>query len=172
MKRIILAAKSGTGKTTYLLNKIKAGDFDANRLFGTLAPADFEKDSEGNLKKTTINLCFLPEFECYRYSVPKKNFRPHVPGAMDGNIGFDLDESVNDKANAYFKKLQSQNLGPKDIVIVDEIGPYELIKGKGIMEALKFLDMDECECTAIITSRLQLVDVYQKRWSDIEVHYL
>ncbi|MDO5328890.1 MAG: nucleoside-triphosphatase [Coriobacteriia bacterium] len=123
-KLYILSGKRGCGKSTYLQKFVKYLDKKSITYTGVLAPGVFE-----GKKKVAIDNVLLPEGERFRFADHK------VGGGQVGfskNWKFDLD--AMDKVNEYFHHIEI-----KDFVIVDELGPLELVQNKGIFYACRLL---------------------------------
>jgi len=57
---------------------------------------------------------------------------------------------------------------PCDLLIVDELGPLELVRGEGLLSGLTAIDGDNY-CLAVVVIRPALLKIALERWSAAEV---
>jgi nucleoside-triphosphatase THEP1 len=118
----VLTGPSGTGKTSACLG---VADLAANlglRVAGIVSPAVFVDGV-----KTAID-CFDLQ------SGQRRRLATRVESPAPGELGYRFAESTVTWANAALARAT-----PCDLLLVDEIGPLELVQGKGLVTALAAL---------------------------------
>lgn len=161
MKILLYTATRGAGKTTHLTTLVTSLISEGISVHGMTSPAVFEDGL-----KVGINLVLLPHEKPQVLAVPKLNHHGYVPGAVDGNVGYTFNETTLRAANEYFAALRARADHLQGIVVIDEIGPFEVVRGRGITEALNFIDDGVFEGVVIVTVRPEMVDMLLERWPE------
>lgn len=145
----IVSGHSGSGKTAWLT---KAIDFLKKNNFvvgGVLAPGVWE-----NGEKIAIDSVLYPEASRITLAVRKPDF------AEGYSRKWKFDDQMVEKINNHLKQLNSC-----DYVVIDEIGPLEIIKHQGYTNAIKILEEAKFD-NVIVAIRPSLVnklkDIIQK----------
>ncbi|MFW5771887.1 MAG: nucleoside-triphosphatase [Phototrophicaceae bacterium] len=145
---LLVTGDSGAGKTTWCAALIDAARAAGLTVGGLLCPAVFNDGA-----KTGIDMRNLLTGETRRLAQRRT---PQSTGVM--TIHWHFDESVLDWGNAVLRELP-----PVDTLIIDELGPLELIRGEGLLEALTVLDRGAFQVACVIV-RLGLVEAARQRW--------
>lgn len=140
-KRIyVISGHSGDGKTTWISNAVKYLQDNNFSIAGVYCPASFI-DNE----KMGIDAVLLPQDK--RINLAKFKDNP-----KDGySRKWKFDDNAVDEINKHCK-----NLPDADYLIVDEIGPWELVKGEGFTEATELLKCGKFK-KAIVAIRPSMV---------------
>ncbi|MEA5077263.1 MAG: nucleoside-triphosphatase [Anaerolineaceae bacterium] len=150
-KRFILSGEREIGKTTLLLalkeQSQKAG-FDVS---GVISPAVFEAGS-----KTGIDLLDLRSGKQIRLA----NLNKAEPDSQIATIHWAFDEGALQYGNEVLGRAT-----PCDLLIVDELGPIELVRGQGWQNGIQAIESKEYKA-AVIVIRPSLLDVAFSKWSD------
>ena len=164
MKLYVMTGQIQTGKTTWLKAFLNKASDENMRIDGLITPAIFE-----NGQKTGIEAYLLPEKE--KFLLAKKRF-------IDSEIAHKNDQAVCEKDKKLGYEFSGQSIerinahlhycvGAQNLVI-DEIGPLEMMQGKGYTEALKLLD-ESAVTNAIVVIRPSLLNAAAKRWGEFEI---
>lgn len=143
----LISAPSGAGKTT-LCSRIISQARDAGLTVGGLiCPAVFESG-----EKTAIDQVDIASGE-------RRNLGWRIRDGSDNTVGcWKFDVSVLDWGNEILSAL-----GDEDLIVIDEIGPLELVEGKGYLEAMRLLDGGRYRM-AVVVVRPALLQAAQERW--------
>lgn len=174
MRRLLLTAPRGAGKTTALLDLLDRRRAAGLSTHGMISPGVYVTDGSGETHKKAIDLLLLPEGTRTGLAVPRPRVRSgregrERSGGMDGELGFDFHPEAVAAADRHFEQLSGLKTAADRFVIVDEIGPLEIVRGEGIRSALSFLDDDARLETAVITARPEIVEMLLSRWPGAEV---
>jgi nucleoside-triphosphatase len=145
---LLITGDSGAGKTTWCTGLIDAARANGLTVGGLLCPAVFNDGA-----KTGIDMQNLVSGESRRLAQRRT---PQSTGVM--TIHWHFDESVLAWGNSVLRDLP-----PVDVLIIDELGPLELIRNEGLLEALTVLDRGAFQVACVIV-RLGLVEVALERW--------
>ncbi len=150
-KLIILTGPRGAGKTTLIGQLILTLQKQGVNLTGLTSPAVFEGD-----QKTGIAAVNLATGETRQLAVydPK----PEDPAAKHKPLNWSFDPAVIDWGNQVLS-----NVVPTEVLVVDEIGPLELLRGQGWSAALLALDSRRYDL-AIMVMRSELLEKSLQRW--------
>ncbi|MEJ2013611.1 MAG: nucleoside-triphosphatase [Anaerolineales bacterium] len=151
--RYILTGERGAGKTLWcsrLGNATRELDLI---LGGVLSPGVYEKD-----QRVAINLQDLTTGGVRRLAVKRSG-----EGASHSTLNWSFDEETLSWGNQILSTL-----GEVDLLILDEIGPLELLHGNGLHTALQLIDRGRYR-TAIIVVRPSLLEQASQRWPDARV---
>lgn len=153
-KRYILSGEREIGKTTLLLalkEQAQKAGFDVS---GVISPAVF---LEG--KKVGIDLFDLRNNELIRLA----DLNEAEPDSEVPTIHWAFDKNALQHGNEVLGHST-----PSDLLIVDELGPIELVKGQGWQNGLLAIDSAAYQ-TAVIVIRPSLLEIALKRWPDATV---
>lgn len=145
---LLITGHSGAGKTTWCAGLIDAAQAAGLRVGGLLCPAVF---SDG--AKTGIDMRDLITGHTRRLAQRRT---PGSTGVM--TIHWHFNEATLDWGNAVLRELP-----PVDALIIDELGPLELLRGEGLLEAVSALDRGAFQVACVIV-RLGLVEAARERW--------
>ena len=152
-KLYIISGERQAGKTTFCRKIIEAAKTVGWQTGGVLSPAVF---SEG--KKIAIDLLDL------KTGLQQQMARTRRP---DENTSFSL--------NWVFEKTQLtrgneilKTAAPCDLLVIDELGPLELLHGQGWQAGLKTLANKNYRL-GLLVIRPELLKEAQQRWPDAEV---
>jgi len=191
----ILTGESGSGKTTWLQALIERKRAQGCEVTGVLSPAVFQ-DGE-KVAIDVVLLSHDERFELAprkqfgkAVDVTSARHESGWQGAADaspeaGNPGasgasplgaetcWGFDELAFARVNEYLKTLFVGSGEPPaaqqvPLLIIDELGPLELVRSAGYTEALKLLDEERYK-DAIVVIRPSLLALAQERWPHAEV---
>lgn len=121
----LVTGDSGAGKTTWCHALVEAARQRGLRVAGLLSPPVFEQGV-----KTGIDLLDLTTGERRRLAARRPAFDPDAAVRK-----WLFDESVVGWANAVLRRVEVC-----DVLLLDELGPLELLHGQGFVAALDLLD--------------------------------
>lgn len=130
MTLYLLTAPSGAGKTTFcaaLADQARAAGWD---VAGILSPPVFENDVKTGILAQNLRT---------RETRPLAQALPSHPGRGAGGEGLPLGQWLFDPSTLAWGNEILAAVLPCDLFIVDELGPLELIRGEGWMNALEAL---------------------------------
>lgn len=159
---ILITGNSGAGKTAWCRALIERALAVGITPSGLLSPAVFESG-----EKIAIDLIDLPQNTRMRLAI-----RPdHQPAGF--HFKGSLNWMFNDQALAWGNEIL-QRLDKTDLLILDELGPLELLENDGLTKALKLVD-DRQYCLACVVVRPSLLATALERWPwgevlDISTH--
>lgn len=144
---IFLTGTFGSGKTTSLLALLKKAEAAGLCVGGVISPGVF-KDGE----KLGIDALLLPQKQLLRFAVKAR--------ANDGSCksGWEFKQETFDAVNKHLQNRQ------ESLLIIDEIGPQELIHQRGFMSALDILD-NQSYINAVVVIRPSLICSAKARWN-------
>ncbi|MFQ3536697.1 MAG: nucleoside-triphosphatase [Aggregatilineales bacterium] len=145
---IVITGESGAGKTTWCEAMRIFAERQGLQVAGLISYGVFE-----GAEKVAITLCALPGGERRRLAVR----REQVIGAATPRWAFD--QAVLDWGNAHLAAL-----GACDVLIIDELGPLELIHRQGWQSAFEVLAMRRYQ-VACVAVRPTLVANFTARFS-------
>ena len=146
----IINGEIGSGKTILCGELIKKFSSLGWQISGLRSPAIFE-----NGEKTGIAVENLATGEVHKLAVSD-----YKPEGLEGEpLHWTFDEQVLAWGNQVF--LDSV---PTELLVVDEIGPLEMKRGRGWTNALMALDSKKYR-QAILVMRPKLLSLAQERWT-------
>jgi nucleoside-triphosphatase len=145
----IITGEIGAGKTALCANLIKAFEDLGWQISGLHSPAIMEAG-----KKTGIAVENLSTKEIRQLAV--HDYKP--VGLEDDPIHWTFDPQVLAWGNQVFVQAV-----PTDLLVVDEIGPLEMKREQGWVNALRALDSRRYR-QAILVMRPKLLAMAQSRW--------
>ncbi|MBO9309410.1 MAG: hypothetical protein J7551_06465 [Chloroflexi bacterium] len=149
---VVITGESGAGKTTWCGQMRAFAEREALRVAGLISYGVFDGD-----RKVAIALCALPSGE-QRILATR---REYVVGAATPCWQFD--ESV-----LAWGDSQLAALGACDVLIVDELGPLELLHGRGWQSAFAALEAARYQLACVVV-RPALVERFTARFSAAQV---
>ncbi|MFW5714524.1 MAG: ATP-binding cassette domain-containing protein [Brevefilum sp.] len=150
---LILTGLSGAGKTTWCMRLAKLAEENALKVKGILSPGVYKGDQKIAIDARDIEsgvshrLAMLRERAAAELSTPRWQFDP---------------ETVS-WANQVLKEIQFC-----DLLILDEIGPLELLRDEGLTAGLRLLDTENYRVACVVV-RSSLVPKALQRWPEAMV---
>lgn len=171
MKLYVMTGDFMTGKTTWIIDMLERPEAQALDIAGVISPAVF-----GNGKKTGIDALLVPDGERLELARPRTGEFVDERSAHSG-ANPDLDPNPNPNPEQLGWKFSAEAMACINehfaacegcgLLIVDEIGPLELMRGQGYIEALHLLDTGSPDA-ALVVIRPALLEVARERWGDFE----
>lgn len=172
---ILLTGTQQVGKTRLLERAIAQAEEARLTCKGVVSPGIWEQDKDGSLEKLGIQAVLLPSHDAFIFAMRRDLSTNDSTecGQADslGLIWRILDDSI-DRANAHFDAIAKEGLGPKDVLIVDELGMLEFARGYGLTSAMRLLaeptfaeGADASQATAIVIVRPSLIPEAKARFS-------
>ncbi|MDR1712765.1 MAG: nucleoside-triphosphatase [Coriobacteriales bacterium] len=165
MGYMFLTGKSGAGKTTWLLGEVGRARAAGHTVVGIITPPIF-----GKKDKLGIEAWLLPTDERFNLAnVQPRVAQPTAPTRPDADLAWRFDDTAVQRINDHLQTLAFPAAqSPETLLVIDEIGPLELLKGAGFTAALDLLDKQVYE-QAIVVIRPSLIELAQQRWPGSEV---
>lgn len=143
-----------TGKTTWINTMLPQAFEQGVDVQGVYTPAIFEGDT-----KTGIAATLLPSMEHFCLATK----RPFEDCDMEkGKLGWIFDEQRIEQINAHLATCTDAQL-----LIIDELGPMEMLRNEGYTEGLALLDNRQVQ-NALLVVRPSLLDAARERWGEFE----
>jgi nucleoside-triphosphatase len=149
----LITGPSGAGKTTWCGELAELARARGLRLAGLWSPAVFV-----NGRKIGIDMVDLRTQERRRLA----NLRGKEAAAV-ATIQWAFDPEVIAWGNAAL-----DNLPPHDLLVIDELGPLEFMRGEGLLAGLRVLDAGAYR-VAVVVIRPSLLPEAQARWPHAQV---
>lgn len=140
-KVYIISGHSNDGKTNWITKAVEFLKDKNLSVSGVVAPGVWDGD-----EKKAIDSILLPDEELVHLAVRKPDFSEGY------SRKWKFDDEVMEKINNHLG-----NLGDCDYVVIDEIGPLEVIKKQGFTNALKILEQGNFK-NVIVAVRPSLVN--------------
>ena len=150
---IILSGPSGAGKSTWC-SRLTQQAIDAELIVGGLISRAVFVDGV----KVGIELVDQLSGECRRLAVRRSEARD----------GLKTEQWILDPAVLDWGNQQLLALSPCDIIILDELGPQELERGRGLQTALKLIESRRMAVIVAVV-RPKLLSEARLRWPWAEV---
>jgi len=148
--RYILTGERGAGKTLWC-SKLGNAARELNLILGgVLSPGVYEKN-----QRVAINLRDLTTGGVRRLADKRSG-----EGSLHSTLNWSFDEETLDWGNEILSTL-----GEVDLLILDEIGPLELLHGNGLQAAFQLIYQRRYR-TVIIVVRPSLLELASQRWPD------
>ena len=150
---IVVTGLSGAGKTSWCLRLDKVAREKGMTVRGIVSPGIFNNDSKVRIKIKNLEngeekvLATLRGEKVSGISTPRWQFNP---------------ESLS-WANDILK-----NIGGSDLLIIDELGPLEFLRGEGLVAGLSLLDSRQFRVACVVVRSSLLPKVLQ-RWPESTV---
>lgn len=168
----VLTGDIQCGKTRWLSTLVDELEAAGVRVGGMLAPGvwkprkageynkECQRNRPGDFEKWAIDNVLLPQHETIRFaSRIDSMFMGEGAGPLDPNtvhLGWDIPQSALDAVNGHLDSLaeravasgslSSESADGAGIIILDELGRLELLKGQGLVSILKLLDVGPTNC--------------------------
>ncbi len=152
-KLFLVTGLPGTGKTTWCGELIELAQARGLRVAGLWSPAVFE-----NGRKIGIELVNLADNKRWRLA----NLRGEEVTAV-ATIQWAFDPEV-----IALGDQSLQQLPPNDLLVIDELGPLEFMRGEGFTAGLDVLDAGDYR-VAVVVIRPSLLPEAQARWPQAQV---
>jgi nucleoside-triphosphatase len=152
---VVVTGESGAGKTRWCQQLAELAAARGWKAAGLLSPAVFE-----NGLKTGIDLLDLSSGERRRLAARRD------PAAPQGD--FDTRHWSLDAETLAWGNRALEHAGPCDLLIVDELGPLELVGGAGLQAGLELLDARRYRLACAVV-RPSLLAAAQGRWPHSQV---
>jgi len=150
---ILVTGLSGAGKTSWCTQIVKEAAASGLSVEGILSPGVFE-----GRKKTGIEVVDLASGERRRLARLREEGRGEISTPR-----WVFDPDVLDWAN---QRLQNSVEG--DLLIIDELGPLEFLRNKGLLSGLDRLDQGQFEVACVVV-RSSLLPKALQRWPNAHV---
>ena len=144
----LLTGEIQTGKTRWLEQAIAYADVSGITVYGVLTPGIWE-ERNGAFEKKGINLLLLPQRRIIPFARPEYDAINELGWTIDGEalrIANSHLEDCRAKARAMVKNAPVAS-GEKpserehvNLLVVDEIGPLELVKNAGFSQAVEIIE--------------------------------
>ncbi|HOA24914.1 MAG TPA: nucleoside-triphosphatase [Aggregatilineales bacterium] len=144
----LVTGDSGAGKTTWCRSLVEAARQRGLRVAGLLSPPVFEQGV-----KTGIDLLDLTTGERRRLAA-----RRPVPDPDAAVRKWLFDDAVVDWANAVLRRVEAC-----DVLLLDELGPLELLHNTGFVAALDLLESDRYRAGVVVVRPTLLAEA-ARRW--------
>jgi nucleoside-triphosphatase THEP1 len=146
---VIVTGERGAGKTIWCTEVARHASASGITVGGLLSPAVFVGD-----QKIGIDLLDIATQDRRRLA----NRRPKLPENPGGMI-WQFDQQTLQWGNEALLKISNCRL-----LILDELGPLELLEGQGFTRGLEILDRNTLNATACAVIRPSLVSNARARW--------
>ncbi|MDR1089144.1 MAG: nucleoside-triphosphatase [Coriobacteriales bacterium] len=154
----LITGPFGSGKTTQLLRLYRLAQSRGVTVAGVICPAVFEKQ-----RKIGIDALLLPSEELLRLAERSSPNAAVRAGEQQTMWKFDTEvfTAVNQHLDSCVALLP-------ELLIIDELGPQELLYGRGYTSALALLDRG-LYADALVVVRPSLLDTALQRWGQSRV---
>jgi nucleoside-triphosphatase THEP1 len=144
----IVSGASGSGKTTWCRALVERAVASGEPVDGIVCPAVFADGA-----KIAIDVITIGDSVRRRLA-----WRRSAGDCAPGELAWRFDDAVLRDVDAYIARLAETRF-----VVIDEIGPLELLGGGGWQSALKLIEARSCE-RVIVTIRPSLLETALQRW--------
>ncbi|WP_165052078.1 MULTISPECIES: hypothetical protein [unclassified Adlercreutzia] len=174
----LLTAPRQAGKTRWLERLL--GDLGAAGVtcWGVVAPGVWEERPDGSLEKRGIDNLLLPSGRRLSFALRRDlaqaagAFCPSSESAA-ANLGWEISDDALRQVNACFANLRGAGAGADvrrgrgGLLVVDELGPLELLRGGGLAEAVAAVADGPLSGGehALVVVRPELVDLAEERFA-------
>lgn len=149
---VLVSGPSGAGKTRWCQELVAAARRAGLTPQGLISPAVFNA-----AKKVAIDLQEIVSGERHRLAVLRENRLEKLPAGL-GTWNWQFDPQVLDWANARLAAIAQP-----DLLILDEIGPLELLENLALTQSLSLVDRRDYRL-ACVAIRPALVATALERW--------
>jgi nucleoside-triphosphatase len=151
---VLLTGDIGAGKTTWCLELIDQARQSGIRVSGLVSPPVFEAG-----QKVGIDLMDASTDERKRLAVIRKDISPKIAvGPGSSTMKWIFDETVLAWGNQIL-----DHLGASEILVLDELGPLELLENKGLTAGFKCIDAQHYKLACVVI-RPSLLPTALERW--------
>ncbi len=191
----VLTGDFQTGKTRWLQALLSDLSSMGVLVGGVVAPGrwvDHGQAAHTRFEKVGIDNVLLPQGETIAFAhradlIDERQLQDSCAQSQDAKLGWAISDAALDQVNAHFSYLGAsvkEGILPEDIkakrrlagevsarsglLVVDELGPLELVKNGGLTSAVNVLSQGSSSlfAHALIVVRESLVDVAVERFSD------
>ncbi len=183
----ILTGNIQTGKTRWLQRLIAELEIAGVTPYGVIAPGRWIEHRSGDevtFEKTGIDNELLPQHELMPFArracdVEDDEAKRTCTQARKAQLGWAINDDTLDRVNkhlAWVAQITAYDAGlpegraEKDnaLLIIDELGPLEILHGKGLTNGLALVDRGATDALphALVIVREQLLDQAMARFSD------
>lgn len=143
----LLTGEIQTGKTRWLERRAARAAEAGVRVYGVLAPGVWHEDGAGGFEKLGIDNVLLPQNErihlAERRDIAQRlgSVEPDGPSER-ARLGWAMSNAALARVNEHFSRLAceaAQVGGARGLLVVDELGRLELMRGEGLTAALDLL---------------------------------
>ena len=168
----ILTGEFEIGKTRWLEAELAYLRANGVPAAGVIAPGIWERTPDG-FEKRGIDNVLLPEGRRIRFALRRDLSGDGVPEAAHANetcTKWRIEEDAVNQVNGLFSTLAAQRndvVAFPSLLVVDELGPLELVRGAGLTQAMALLDMGPSAAYphALIIVRSSLVECACERFA-------
>lgn len=168
----ILTGEFEIGKTRWLEAELAYLRANGVPAAGVIAPGIWERTPDG-FDKRGIDNVLLPEGGRIRFALRSDLSSEGVVEAAHANetcFKWRIEEDAVNQVNDLFRALivkRDEAVAFPSLLVVDELGPLELVRGAGLTQALSLLDMGPSQAYphAIIIVRPALVECACERFA-------
>jgi nucleoside-triphosphatase THEP1 len=151
--RYLLTGESGSGKTIWCSKLVEAAQKSGLVIGGVLSPGVYEGD-----RRVAIEIRDIGTDE--RRTLARLRPRPDPTAAIKK---WEMDPDVLDWGNSIFSRRAEL-----DLLVVDEIGPLELLHASGLLAAIQAIDRGDYR-GAVVVVRPSLLEKASERWPESRV---
>jgi nucleoside-triphosphatase THEP1 len=156
---VLVTGDSGSGKTTWCLELIDYARQHGILVYGVVSPPVFDAGH-----KVGIDLMDIRTDERRRLAVGRQDARQKLADKPDiSTLHWTFDPFVLAWGNQILDPLDASEL-----LVLDELGPLELLENKGLTAGLRCID-DQRFMTACVVIRPALLPTALERWPQAHV---
>jgi iron complex transport system ATP-binding protein len=150
---LIVTGLSGAGKTTWCSKLVDLAQHNNLSVEGILSPGIFENGKKTGIEVRSLisgetrQLATLRRKDNAKISTPRWNFSPEV-------LNWANQELINKDV--------------KDLLVIDELGPLEFLRGEGLIAGLERIDSKQYKVACIVV-RSSLLPKALQRWPNAKV---
>lgn len=168
----LLTGIQQSGKTRWLERLVAKLEDGGVRVAGMLAPGVWREHADGTREKLGIDNLLLPQHELIAFGRRADLAReeglldPESQSARAG-LGWIFPDSALDAVNAHCASLEDRGI-EGGFLVLDELGPLELERGGGLVEAVRLVDAGPTEAFPHVLAvvRESLIPAAQARFDD------
>jgi len=150
---IILTGERGIGKTTFCQTLMEKVERIGGHVTGVLSSARFKGET-----KVGIDIINIATKQKYHLAKRKK-----TADLQSATPGWEFDQEMLSWGNTIFDLNQKS-----DLLIVDELGPMELVHNKGWLNGIKMVNQRNYQL-AIVVIRPKLINIGKHLWPESEI---
>ena len=170
----ILTGEFEIGKTRWLEAELAYLRANGVPAAGVIAPGIWERTPDG-FDKRGIDNVLLPEGRRIRFALRRDLSSEGVVEAAHANetcFKWRIEEDAVNQVNDLFRALivkRDEAVAFPSLLVVDELGPLELVRGAGLTQALAMLDLGPSQAYphALIIVRPSLVACARERFAPV-----
>jgi nucleoside-triphosphatase THEP1 len=148
----LVTGESGAGKTSWCLELVRQARLLGLSPVGLISPAVFQEGA-----KVAIDLIEIATGERQRLATKTEN-RTSPPTNGLTTLAWEFDPAVLAWGNGVLERLS-----PATLLILDELGPLEILDGRGLTAGLRLVDQRRYQ-TACVVIRPRLLPAALERW--------